>query len=85
MPFFDECHYFSSDALFSDTSDRLLWSIPMIFRESIRIYMTATVNAVLPLICAAEYAWRVPLLCLSNEPTYISTTTHHFTLPGAYT
>ena len=51
---FDECHFFSSDALFADGTWYLLKSIVRTFSDSIRVYMTATPWAVYNPIAEAE-------------------------------
>ena len=51
---FDEAHYFTSDASFSKDNGELLQSIPKVFSEAVRIYMSATIEQVLPYIFNAE-------------------------------
>lgn len=51
---FDEAHYFTSDATFSQDNGWLLSQIPKMYSNSIRIYITATVKDVLPYICSVE-------------------------------
>lgn len=51
---FDECHFLCADAMFNPNCGRLLYSIPRVFMNAKRIYMTATVNRVLPYIVDAE-------------------------------
>lgn len=50
----DEVHYFTSDALFSKNTGWLLQKIPQVFSHSVRIYMSATMDEVLPYIYQAE-------------------------------
>lgn len=51
---FDEAHYFTSDATFSELTAWVLRQIPKRFFEAVRIYMSATADEVLPYICQAE-------------------------------
>ena len=51
---FDEAHYFTSDASFSELTEWVLKKIPEKFSEAVRIYMSATINEVSPYICQAE-------------------------------
>lgn len=51
---FDEMHYFTSDATFSAITGALLKQIPNKFRESKRIYISATPEEVIPFIVKAE-------------------------------
>lgn len=61
----DEVHYFTSDASFSKNTGWLLQKIPEVFSHSVRIYMSATIDEVLPYIYQAELnkdaisAWRL--------------------------
>lgn len=61
----DEVHYFTSDALFSKNTGWLLQKIPQVFSNSVRVYMSATMDEVLPYICQAELhknavsAWKL--------------------------
>ena len=50
----DECHYFLQDATFSDCSGSALDMIPRKFESAIRIYISATIDEVLPYITRAE-------------------------------
>lgn len=50
----DECHYFLQDAMFSDCTDFVLESIPKKFRYAVRIYISATIEEVLPHIIRVE-------------------------------
>ena len=54
MAVFDECHFFCSDATFNKECGHVLRKIPKSFDTAIRIYMTATVDIVLPYIVDAE-------------------------------
>lgn len=58
---FDECHWFTSDSLFAEQTGWLLEEIPKVFRNSVRIYMTATPWAVQNLIAQAELAAPMPM------------------------
>ena len=51
---FDEAHYFTSDATFSSGNGYLINEIPWVFQDSIRVYMSATMEDVLGYICKAE-------------------------------
>lgn len=55
----DEAHYFTSDASFSTLTGSLLYQIPQKFAETVRIYMSTTIDEILPYICAAECHTRV--------------------------
>ncbi|MEA5011000.1 MAG: DEAD/DEAH box helicase family protein [Angelakisella sp.] len=55
---FDEAHYFMSDAAFNGKTGQLLRQIPRIFSNSVRIYLSATPDEVLPHITEAEYHAR---------------------------
>ena len=50
----DECHYFLQDATFSDCSGSVLDMIPRKFEFAIRIYISATIDDILPYITRAE-------------------------------
>ena len=50
----DECHYFLQDATFSDCSGSVLDMIPQRFKSSVRIYISATIDEILPYITRAE-------------------------------
>lgn len=51
---FDEAHYFASDATFSSGNGALLERIPHVFKNAVRIYITATPAQVLTHISASE-------------------------------
>lgn len=51
---FDEIHWLCSDSLFAENTSQLLHMIPRVFRECVRIYMTATPWAVRNLVAQAE-------------------------------
>lgn len=51
---FDECHYFTSDALFNATTDLLLLEILKLSYRSLRIYMSATLEECYTEISLAE-------------------------------
>lgn len=50
----DECHYFVQDATFSDCTGSVLDLIPRKFEFAVRIYISATIDEVLPYITRAE-------------------------------
>lgn len=50
----DECHFFKSDALFNNVTYRLLEAIRINFRDSIRVYMTATPDEIFGSIMEIE-------------------------------
>ena len=50
----DECHYFIQDASFSDCTGFALDIIPKEFVNAVRIYISATIDKVLPYITRAE-------------------------------
>lgn len=54
----DEVHYFTSDALFSKSTGWLLQKIPEVFSCAVRVYMSATVDEILPYILQAELTER---------------------------
>lgn len=54
MAVFDECHFLCADATFNKDCGYLLRKIPQLFMTAIRIYMTATVDVVLPYIVDVE-------------------------------
>lgn len=51
---FDEIQWLCSDSLFAENTSQLLYMIPHVFRECVRIYMTATPWAVRNLVAQAE-------------------------------
>lgn len=51
---FDECHFFVSDSLFNNMTGSILQKSLSVFRNSIRIYMTATPDEILPVIIEKE-------------------------------
>lgn len=51
---FDECHFFMSDALFNNKTGRIFKKSLSIFKNSVRVYMTATDEEVLPVIIKKE-------------------------------
>lgn len=51
----DEAHFFCSDCLFNPDTEKILKSIPVVFRGRMRIYMTATPETVYDLIYWAEW------------------------------
>lgn len=51
---FDEVHYFTSDSSFSIGAGSLLQKIPEVFRSAVRIYMSATIDEILPYIYESE-------------------------------
>lgn len=50
----DECHYFINDSTFSDCTGPVLDMIPKEFASAVRIYISATIESVLPYITRAE-------------------------------
>lgn len=59
MMVIDECHFFTSDALFNPSAGSLLHMIPRVFARAVRIYLTATPEDVLvPLVEAEERTMR---------------------------
>nr|WP_312577719.1 DEAD/DEAH box helicase family protein [Sedimentibacter sp.] len=61
----DECHFFKSDSLFNNVTYRLLEAIRINFRDSIRIYMTATPDEIFGSIMKIEK--NLPNLELANR------------------
>lgn len=53
----DECHFFTSDATFNIYTDKILEYIVMSGKNSIRIYMTATIENVFEPIIRLETQW----------------------------
>lgn len=53
----DECHFFTSDATFNNKTDKILEYIVTKGRNSVRIYMTATIETVFEAIIRAESQW----------------------------
>jgi len=51
---FDECHFFLSDALFNNKTYKIFKNCLSIFRNSIRLYMTATPDDIFPVIVERE-------------------------------
>lgn len=51
----DEAHFFYSDALFNADTEKILYLIPKVFSECFRVYMSATPEAVIDPIYAAEW------------------------------
>lgn len=58
---FDECHWFTSDALFAENTWKLLSKLPAFFRDSIRIYMSATPWMVRNIIDETEVSTKLPI------------------------
>ncbi|SEJ54652.1 Helicase conserved C-terminal domain-containing protein [Propionispira arboris] len=50
----DECHFFFSDAKFNHITEHILQTITTRFKNSIRIYMSATLDDVIPCIIKKE-------------------------------
>ena len=50
----DECHYFTQDAPFSGDTEYAMRTIPKVFADAIRIYISATIDGVLPYILLNE-------------------------------
>lgn len=53
----DECHFFTSDATFNIETDKILDYIVTKGKNSVRIYMTATIETVFEAIIRAESQW----------------------------
>ena len=53
----DECHFFTSDATFNKETDKILEYIVTKGKNSVRIYMTATIETVFEAIIRAESQW----------------------------
>ena len=53
----DECHFFTSDATFNNKTDKILEYIVTKGKNSVRIYMTATIETVFEAIIRAESQW----------------------------
>lgn len=51
----DEAHFFYSDALFNADTEKILYLIPKVFSKCFRVYMSATPEAVIDPIYAAEW------------------------------
>lgn len=51
----DEAHFFYSDALFNADTEKILYLIPKVFANCFRVYMSATPEAVIDPIYAAEW------------------------------
>lgn len=54
MVVFDECHFFMSDSLFNNKTGRILKKSLITFKNSVRLYLTATDDEVLPVIIDEE-------------------------------
>ena len=54
----DEAHFFTSDAMFNPYTEKILRAIVNIFKDAIRIYMTATPYECLPYIENMEKDWK---------------------------
>lgn len=50
----DEVHVFYSDALFNERLDSLFWKLPKLFSHACRIYLSATPERIVKLLCEAE-------------------------------
>jgi hypothetical protein len=50
----DEAHFFTSDAMFNPDTAKILFAIVGIFKNAIRVYMTATPDDCLGYICGCE-------------------------------
>ncbi|MFL0250127.1 DEAD/DEAH box helicase family protein [Clostridium neuense] len=53
---FDECHYFESDSLFNNGTGKTLYKSLSVFKNSIRIFMTATPDEIFKIIIQKEKA-----------------------------
>ena len=70
---FDEIHFLYSDALFNASCEYLLRKIPYVFRNAIRIYMTATSWEIKDLVYEKEkLVLSTPLKLLTLQERYIS-------------
>lgn len=70
---FDEIHFLYSDALFNAGCEYLLKKIPWVFRNAVRIYMTATSWEIKDLIYTQEkYVMSTPTALLTWQERYIS-------------
>lgn len=70
---FDEIHFLYSDALFNVSCEYLLKKIPCVFRNAIRIYMTATSWEIKDLIYEQEkLVWSTSRVLLTEREIYIS-------------
>lgn len=63
----DECHFFTSDAMFNPCTDLILSKIIETFRNAVRIYMSATINDCLQYICKKELDMSGRKLDKSNK------------------
>lgn len=68
---FDEIHFLYSDALFNASCEYLLKKIPWVFRNAVRIYMTAT-------------SWEIKDLIYEQEKRVLSTSTALLTCRERY-
>lgn len=68
---FDEIHFLYSDALFNADCEYLLKKIPWVFRNAVRIYMTAT-------------SWEIKDLIYEQEKNVLSTSTALLTWREGY-
>lgn len=53
----DECHFFTSDAIFNNETDKILEYIVSQGKNSVRIYMTATIETVFEAIVREEFGY----------------------------
>ena len=70
---FDEIHFLYSDALFNASCEYLLKKIPWVFRNAVRVYMTATSWEIKDLIYEQEkYVLSTSTVLLTWQERYIS-------------
>lgn len=69
---FDEVHALIDDAMFVSCTHVLLEEIPSLFRNSIRIYMTATPDAILPRLTRAEHQLPITVLKAARNYGYVN-------------
>ena len=69
----DEAHFFTSDASFNPHTKKILSYIPRLFRESIRIYMSATPYDCLRHIYSAENSCVLKFYHFKRDYSYLKT------------
>lgn len=69
----DEAHFFTSDASFNPHTQKILSYIPRLFRESIRIYMSATPYDCLEYIYNAEKHGALKFYHFKRDYSYLNT------------
>lgn len=68
---FDEIHALLDDSMFVGCSGYVLENIPKIFCGSLRLYLTATPDAILPLLSAAEAPNPITVLHIPRDYNYV--------------